>query len=97
MARKSWKPYRIVFKGQSIEVNAAEFHGALGDNLTRQCDRDRRKAYVRHDLVMHKDAASGSPRFALRDKPEFDPYAIKSSWALIERIAAYFVEPVYTA
>lgn len=91
MARKSWRPYRIVFRGESIDVNAAEFDAALRDNHIRRCDRDGRKGYVRDDLAMYRDAHTRSPRFSVKDPAVYDPAGVPSWWPkLVGRAEVYF-------
>lgn len=77
-----------------MEVSSAEFHAAEADGFLQRCDKDRRKGYLRDDLVVWKDAQTGHLRYRLRDTPEHDRYAIPS-WLgrMIKRHAIYTGAP----
>jgi hypothetical protein len=94
MARKSWRPYRIVYRGESFEVNADAFDEALRDNHIKRCEKDRRRGYVRLDLVMFRDAHTARPRFAVREPAAYDPAGVPSWWPkLVGRAEVYFGRP----
>lgn len=93
MARKTWRPYRAVYRGQVFDMSAELFHEAVRARWIEVSSTDKRKAYVHAEYTMYKDPYTKQVRFEKRVKPEYDPFAadLRSSWYLIEREAIYKV------